>query len=314
MWTSSAASTAAWASKPIVVLARRARKRAPLGGALFAFWLLVGIAQACDLATPDDRVRVRHVHDGDSLVLEDGRRLRVMGINAPELGRDGSADEPFAIAARDALRRELFRSGQVVGLRYGVERQDHYGRTLAHIFSADGENLGAALLRQGLAMAIVIPPDLWGLDCYPDAEREAREAGRGLWAHPDFQPRESRSLGMRDEGFMLVRGRVQRIGRSRDARWINLEVAWRCGSPWRAWGISQHHWSPWSASASRPAAGSSCSATSCVPLSIIPPPCNASIPRPATRNRGPRRMPGYRKRAGANLPRGTGSGSREVMP
>ncbi|MCW9058852.1 MAG: thermonuclease family protein [Gammaproteobacteria bacterium] len=205
------------------MLARRARKRAPLGGALFAFWLLVGVAQACDLATPDDRVRVRHVHDGDSLVLEDGRRLRVMGINAPELGRDGAADEPFAIAARDALRRELFRSGQVVGLRYGVERQDHYGRTLAHIFGADGENLGAALLRQGLVMAIVIPPDLWGLDCYPDAEREAREAGRGLWAHPDFQPRESRSLGLRDEGFMLVRGRVERIGRSRDARWINLE-------------------------------------------------------------------------------------------
>lgn len=222
-WTSSAASTAAWASKSIVVLARRARKRASLGGALFAFWLLVGAAQACDLATPDDRVRVRHVHDGDSLVLEDGRRLRVMGINAPELGRDGSADEPFAIAARDALRRELFRSGQVVGLRYGVERQDHYGRTLAHIFSADGENMGAALLRQGLAMAIVIPPDLWGLDCYPAAEREARAAGRGLWAHPDFQPRESRGLDLRDEGFMLVRGRVERIGRSRDARWINLE-------------------------------------------------------------------------------------------
>ena len=205
------------------MLARRARKRASLGGALFAFWLLVGVAQACDLATPDDQVRVRHVHDGDSLVLEDGRRLRVIGINAPELGRDGAADEPFAIAARDALRRELFRSGQVVGLRYGEQRQDHYGRTLAHVFDPDGRNLGAALLRQGLAMAIIIPPDLWGLDCYPVAEREARAAGRGLWAHPAYQPRESRQLGLRDEGFMLVRGRVERIGRGRNARWINLE-------------------------------------------------------------------------------------------
>lgn len=192
-------------------------------GALFAFWLLAGVAQACGLATPDDRVRVRHVHDGDSLVLEDGRRVRVMGINAPELGRDGAPDEPYAIAARDSLRRALFQSGQVVGLRYGAERQDHYGRTLAHVFSAGGENLGAALLRQGLGMAIVIPPDLWGLDCYPAAEREARAAGRGLWAHPDFQPRESRDLGLREEGFRLVRGRVERIGRSRDARWINLE-------------------------------------------------------------------------------------------
>ena len=192
-------------------------------GALFAFWFLVGVAQACSLAVPDDRVRVRHVHDGDSLVLEDGRRLRVIGINAPELGRDGAADEPFAIAARDALRRELFRSGQVVGLRYGEQRLDHHGRTLAHVFGADGENLSAVLLRQGLARAIVIPPDLWGLDCYPAAEREARAAQRGLWAHPDFQPRESRGLGLRDEGFMLVRGRVERIGRSQGARWINLE-------------------------------------------------------------------------------------------
>ena len=192
-------------------------------GALFVCWLLAGVAQACSLATPDDRVRVRHVHDGDSLVLEDGRRLRVMGINAPELGRDGAADEPFAIAARDALRRALFRSGQVVGLRYGEQRQDHYGRTLAHVFAPDGENLGADLLRQGLAMAIVIPPDLWGLDCYPAAEREARAAGRGLWAHPAYQPRESLQLDLREQGFMLVRGRVERIGRGRDARWINLE-------------------------------------------------------------------------------------------
>jgi endonuclease YncB( thermonuclease family) len=194
-------------------------------GALFAFWLLAGPAPACTLAEPDDRVRVRHVYDGDSLVLEDGRRLRVIGINAPELGRDGAADEPLAIAARDALRRQLFQSGGVVGLRYGEERQDHYGRTLAHVFAADGENLGAALLRQGLAVAIIIPPDLWGLDCYPAAEREARAAGRGLWAHSDHQPRESRDLGLREEGFRLVRGRVVRVGRSRDAHWINLEGA-----------------------------------------------------------------------------------------
>jgi endonuclease YncB( thermonuclease family) len=204
---------------------RRAQKRASLGGALFAFWLLAGAAQACSLAEPDDRVRVRQVHDGDSLVLEDGRRVRVIGINAPELGRDGTADEPLAIAARDALRRQLFQSGQVVGLRYGEQRQDHYGRTLAHVFAVDGENLGAALLRQGLAMAVIIPPDLWGLDCYPAAEREARAAGRGLWAHPDFQPRESRDLGLREEGFRLVRGRVVRVGRSQGARWINLEGA-----------------------------------------------------------------------------------------
>ena len=204
---------------------RRESRRASLVGALFAFWLLAGLAQACDLAQPDDRVRVRHVHDGDSLVLEDGRRLRVIGINAPELGREGDSHEPFAIAARDALRRQLFQSGQVVGLRYGVQRQDHYGRTLAHVFATDGTNLGAALLRQGLAMAIIIPPDLWGLDCYPAAEREARAAGRGLWAHPDFQPRESRGLGLREEGFRLVRGRVVRVGRSQGARWINLEGA-----------------------------------------------------------------------------------------
>lgn len=204
--------------------AGRIRKRASLLGALFAFWALAAVAgQECNLAQPEDQARVRHVYDGDTLTLQDGRKVRLIGVNTPELGRDEAADEPFAIAARDALRRALFLSGQVVGLRYGAERQDHYGRTLAHVFARTGENLSATLLRQGLGMAIAIPPDLWGLECYQAAEREARVATRGLWAHPDFQPRESRSLSLRTTGFMLVRGRVERIGRAREARWVELE-------------------------------------------------------------------------------------------
>ncbi len=192
-------------------------------GALFALVSAIPVWADCPDPEIQDRVRVRSVYDGDTLTLADHRKIRLIGFNTPELGRDGRADEPLALEARDELRRRLFLAGQVIHLQYGAEHKDHYGRILAHGFTPDGENLGLALLRKGLAMAIVIPPDLWGMDCYQEAEQEARRARRGLWAHSAYQPRESRSLGLRDTGFLLVQGRVEGVERSGGDTLLRLE-------------------------------------------------------------------------------------------
>ena len=67
------------------------------------------------------------------------------------------------------------------------------------------------------------PPNLWGADCYQQAEQRARSAGKGVWGGRDGGPRPSQSLSLRDQGFHLVEGRVIRVGNSRDALWLNLE-------------------------------------------------------------------------------------------
>lgn len=98
---------------------------------------------------PAETARVLRVIDGDTLVLTDQRRIRLLGVDAPELGRDGRPAQKGAEAARDWLRDQL--RDQSVLLQFGPERLDHYGRTLAWISTTDGKQINRQLLAEGHA-------------------------------------------------------------------------------------------------------------------------------------------------------------------
>lgn len=166
--------------------------------------------------------RVQYVHDGDTLILDDRRKVRLIGIDTPELGRDGRPDQPWAVAARDALRRLLANHGSRVQLRFDQERHDRYGRLLAHLYLMDGRSVEAWLLEQGLALQLVVPPNTGNLACYRRAEQAARQARRGLWSHPRYQVRDSHALPRTAAGLRIVRGRVGRIGQGRYNVWLDL--------------------------------------------------------------------------------------------
>lgn len=97
---------------------------------------------------------IANVHDGDSIRLCDGERIRIANIDAPEMrgssrcdrGRGGWCDYDLAIRSRDALRAFLA-SGNVSITRLG---QDRYGRTLARV-TVNGRDAGAHLIERGLA-------------------------------------------------------------------------------------------------------------------------------------------------------------------
>lgn len=178
-------------------------------------------AARCQVSHYDATARVRHVHDGDTLTLDDGRRVRIIGLDTPELGRDGRPPQAYAVAARDALRA-LLRHDARVHLRYGTDRRDHYGRTLAHVYLMDGRDVAAVLLRAGLATALVIPPNLSGVACYQAAESAARTQGRGLWSLAAYQSVPAARLGRHDTGFHLIHGRVLRVKRARHGWWLIL--------------------------------------------------------------------------------------------
>lgn len=184
-------------------------------------WLLAAPlwATECLPFRADEWVRVDRVFDGDTVQLGDGRKVRLIGINTPEIGRDGAPSEPLAEEARQALIALLGETRRLA-LRYEQEREDRYGRLLAHAFLPDRRNLQYLLLQQGLAAAVAVAPNLDNLQCYLAAEGEAQ--GRGLWRLPAWQGVETTALPAGSGGFHVLRGRVVRIGESRHAWWINL--------------------------------------------------------------------------------------------
>jgi endonuclease YncB( thermonuclease family) len=175
------------------------------------FWGLVAAA---------DSVVVRHVLDGDSLVLADGRGLRLIGVNAPEMGRDGAPDQPLARAARTLLAGLL--EGQRVTLTYETERRDRYQRLLAHVRLPDGRDPAEILLRQGLAWLVAIPPNVARAAPLAAVEAEARAAGRGVWGEPAYAPVPAERLGDADTGFRFVSGRVQALRAGRETYYLEL--------------------------------------------------------------------------------------------
>jgi len=107
--------------------------------------LVLCLSQATLLLAQD--VRVKWVPDGDTLHLQDGRSVRLLGIDAPEMGRDGAPDQYFAREARNHLRRLV----EARPLRLETDRPDRYGRLFAVVFLPDGRMVNEILVEKGLA-------------------------------------------------------------------------------------------------------------------------------------------------------------------
>lgn len=209
----------------------RIRKRASQRGAFFVWAILFTYAAAgapsyaepritCPTDRIDERASVQQVIDGDTLRLGDGRLVRFIGINTPEIGRKGKPSEPLAEQAQQTLQAMLGRKA-TVGLRYGQELQDRYQRLLAHVYLADGGSVEARLLEAGLAAQIIVPPNVWNQACYQSAERAARRAGKGVWAG-HYRPILVADLPKGVQGFRLITGKVSRVGESKRSLWLNF--------------------------------------------------------------------------------------------
>ena len=125
-------------------------------------WLRASLAalQTLDMARAE-KVRVKRVPDGDGCKLTDGRRVRYLGLDAPEVANYGRPAQPFAREARD-FNRLLLSKGPVILFPDRGPDQDKHGRLLRHVF-VNGRWLNAALLLTGLARPYLLEtlhPDL----------------------------------------------------------------------------------------------------------------------------------------------------------
>lgn len=201
------------------ILKKRRLLQAPF---LFLALLLGGpsfVYAQCAAARIDESVRTVQVLDGDTLRLASGRKLRLIGVNAPEINAAG-APEPLAQEALRFVQRFVAKSG-VLHLQHGVEKQDRYGRLLAHVFDESGKSLEQALVEEGLAFHITVGGNSFLRDCLKRAEESARQKGLGVWGQAYFQ---AAPPGTLQEGFRLVRGRVQKVQLpSRGSWWLDLD-------------------------------------------------------------------------------------------
>lgn len=179
-------------------------------------------AAGCPAGHIDERVQVVYVYDGDTVKLGDGRRLRLIGINTPEMTHNSGQIEPLASDARAMLQDMLDQGNRILHLQYGEQHNDHYGRLLAHAFLENGDNVGARLLQQGLATALVVPPNTWARDCYQRLEDDARIDRLGLWALPQYQTLASTGLPADTTGFHIVTGHIIAVRDTSRSTWLDL--------------------------------------------------------------------------------------------
>ena len=122
--------------------------------------------------------RVTHVSDGDTVSLSGIGKVRLVGIDTPEVY--GGAECYGAAASRFTER--VLRPGTSVRYRLGREPRDRYGRALAYVWLADGTLFNGVLAERGYATPLTIPPNDDYASEFVAAARRARRAARGLWS------------------------------------------------------------------------------------------------------------------------------------
>jgi micrococcal nuclease len=137
-------------------------------------------------------ILVKRAVDGDTLQLENGERVRLIGIDTPEMHESDKLYRDSQRTRQDIRTiKELGRSayeftrnlveGKRVSLEFDVERHDKYGRILAYVYLKDGTFVNAEIVKQGFASLMTIPPNVKYADLFLKLYQEARENRRGLW-------------------------------------------------------------------------------------------------------------------------------------
>jgi micrococcal nuclease len=132
---------------------------------------------------------VERVVDGDTIHVRLGARVekvRYIGINTPEVHHPTKGEEPGGREAAEVNRRLV--EGKRVRLELDVQERDRYRRLLAYVWVSD-VMVNAELVRLGYAQVMTIPPNVRYQEMFLKLQREAREAGRGLWAALSSRPR-----------------------------------------------------------------------------------------------------------------------------
>lgn len=176
---------------------------------------------------PVGEAMVKTIIDGDTLVLVDGREVRLVGIQAPKLplGRPDFPSWPLAEDAKAALTELAL--GQRLRLFVGGAALDRYGRTLAHLVDEAGGWVQGRMIERGLARTYsfvdnrALVPELLRL------EAAARGVRAGIWALDWYRIRKPDETVRDIDSYQLVEGRVEAVAERRAHSYLNFGADWR---------------------------------------------------------------------------------------
>jgi endonuclease YncB( thermonuclease family) len=203
--------------------------------------IAAAIAQADEPTVPCAGLEAGSVHtvtrilDGETVALDDGTELRLIGALAPraiDADAEGGA-WPAQAAATEAVRALAL--GKSIELRVAGERTDRYGRQQAHAFLVEGAArrwVQGELVARGFARAYVLAGTRACGSELLAAERTAREAGAGLWADAAYRVRSAdqpAELMRLRATFQVVEGRIVRVAQVRETIYLNFDHDWRRG-------------------------------------------------------------------------------------
>ncbi|KKT42805.1 MAG: Nuclease-like protein [Microgenomates group bacterium GW2011_GWC1_44_37] len=123
--------------------------------------------------------KVVRIIDGDTFEINGGIKVRLIGIDTPEMKNRNMTIDCFALEAKQKLESLLV--GKEVFLIKDVSETDKYGRLLRYAFLGD-EMINDTLVKGGYAKISTFPPDVKFKDQLLVSERQARESNSGLWS------------------------------------------------------------------------------------------------------------------------------------
>ncbi len=161
------------------------RARTPIPKPLWAVLLLVALLLLFPSFSSAGQFKVTRVIDGDTVKAEGNDitvKVRLVGIDAPETSKKkGKPGQPYSEQATKYLAGLVL--NKTVDIKdYGLDR---YGRNLGVIY-LDGNDINLEMVRAGLAEVYRgLAPHKFKLSPYWQAEKEAHEAGKGMWSQGD---------------------------------------------------------------------------------------------------------------------------------
>lgn len=175
---------------------------------------------------------VAEISGGETLVLDDGRAIRLIGVLGPKRAVRGPASEARTVM-ETALSELVF--GKQVSLHIGERKRDRYGRLLAHVMlvgRGGGETVWVQgrLVSDGLARVISFQDNR---HCIPELlalERQARDARKGLWGNGFFavRPAMAENLLYRlAQSYEIVEGRVVDVAAVKGRTYLNFGKDWK---------------------------------------------------------------------------------------
>ena len=190
-------------------------------------------------STPQEWINVKLVNDGDTIVLANGRHVRYIGINAPEINHEGQKAEPFGYKAKIFNKRLLV--NKRIRLEMDKEKNDRYGRLLAYVFRQDGMFINKVMIEEGYAYFLPLNPNIKFNKILLKAQQNAMKAQKGIWNN--WQEKENVYWGNRRSkrfhhpecpfGKRIKKTNRRVFTRKWDAFWAGYAPSKRCVEFWK---------------------------------------------------------------------------------